>query len=91
MVEALKMAAKIALIAIITTAIIALFATVQIPGLDFSLFNQGLASALALAYHWCPGLQIVTPLAIGMMGVYLSILLFHYAMIGVRWIMKVNE
>lgn len=91
MVEALKIAAKVALIAVITTAIIALFSTVQIPNLDFTYFSQGLNTALALAYNWCPGLQIVFPLAVGMAGVYLAIILFHYAMIGVRWIMKVNE
>lgn len=91
MVEALKIAAKVALIAVITTAIIALFAGVTIPGLNFQYFTQGLSSALAIAYHWCPGLQIVFPVAVAMFGVYLSILLFHYAMIAVRWVMKVNE
>lgn len=91
MVEALKIAAKVALIAVITTAIVALFAGIQIPGLDFTYINQGLSTALAFAYHWCPGLQVVFPLAVAMAGVYLAIMLFHYAMIGVRWIMKVNE
>lgn len=87
----MKIAAKVALIAVITTAIIALFAGVSIPGLDFSTFSQGLSSALAFAYHWCPGLSVVVPVAIAMAGIYLAILFFHYAMIGVRWIMKVNE
>lgn len=91
MVEAAKIAAKVALIAVITSAIIALFAGIQIPGLDFTYFTQGLQIALAIAYHWCPGLQIITPVAIAMAGVYLSIILFHYAMIAIRWIMKVNE
>lgn len=91
MVDAMKIAAKVALIAVITTAILALFAGVSIPGLDFTYFNQGLSTALALAYNWCPGLQVVFPLAVGMASVYLAIILFHYAMIAVRWIMKVNE
>lgn len=91
MFDGIKIAAKVALIAVITAAIVALFAVVKIPGLDFTYFSQGLNSALAFAYNWCPGLSIVVPVAVSMAGVYLAILLFHYAMIGVRWIMKVNE
>lgn len=91
MVEGIKMAAKAALIATITAAILALFAGVRIPNLDFTYFSQGLRTALAIGYHWCPALQVVFPVAVAMFGVYLSILLFHYAMIAVRWVMKINE
>lgn len=86
-----KMAAKVALIAVITAAIIAIFANVQIPALDFTLFSQGLNKAMAIMYHWVPASQVILPLAIAMLGVQLAILLFHYAMIAVRWVMKVNE
>lgn len=86
-----KIAAKTALIAVVTVAIIAVFATVQIPGLDFTLLSQGLSTVLALVYNWCPGAQLIVPVAVAMMGVYLAILLFEYAMIAVRWIFKVNE
>lgn len=86
-----KMGAKIALIAVITTAIILLFTTVQIPNLDFSLFSQGVSTALAIIYHWVPAAQVIIPLAISMLGVQLAIMLFEYAMIAVRWVMKVNE
>lgn len=86
-----KMGAKIALIAVITAAIIAIFASVQIPNLDFNLFNSGVSTALAIIYHWVPGSNIIVPLAISMLGIQLAILLFEYAMIAVRWVMKVNE
>lgn len=86
-----KMAAKVALIAVITGAIIALFANVQIPGLDFTMFGQALGKGLAILYHWVPGSNIIVPIAVSMFGVQLAIFLFHYAMIAVRWVMKVNE
>lgn len=91
MLDGIKMAAKAALIVGITAGIIAIFSVVQIPGLDFTYFSSGLSTALAIAYHWCPGLQIIVPVAIAMAGVYLSIILFHYGMIAVRWIFKINE
>lgn len=86
-----KMAAKVALIAVITAAIIAIFANVQIPNLDFTLFSQGISKAMAIMYHWIPASSVIVPLAISMLGIQLAILLFHYAMIAVRWVMKVNE
>lgn len=87
----IKMGVKAALIAVITVAIIAIFANVQIPNLDFSLFSQGLSTALAIIYHWCPAATVLVPLAITMLGIQLAILLFQYAMIAVRWVMKINE
>lgn len=89
--DIVKIAAKTALIAVITAAIIALFANVQIPGLDFTLFGQALGKGLAILYHWVPGSNVIVPLAFGMFGLQLAIMLFEFAMIAVRWIMKVNE
>lgn len=86
-----KMAAKIALIAVITTAIIVLFATVQIPNLDFTLFSTGINKALAIFYHWVPGASVIFPIAVAMLTLQLAIKLFEFAMIAVRWVMKVNE
>lgn len=91
MVEAMKIATKTALIAAIMAGIIAIMVLVKIPTLDFSLITQGLSTALAIGYHWCPGLSVVFPVAISMMGVYFAILGFHFATIAVRWIFKVNE
>lgn len=86
-----KMGAKIALIAVITAAILAIFATVQIPNLDFSVLSNGLGTALAIVYHWVPASQVIFPIAVSMLGIQLAIMLFEYAMIAVRWVMKVNE
>lgn len=89
--DIVKIGVKTALIAVITAAIIVLFSTVSIPGLDFSTFGQALGKGLAILYHWCPACSIVVPVATAMFGVYLAILLFEFAMIAVRWVMKVNE
>lgn len=86
-----KMGAKLALIAVITAAIVALFANLQIPALNFTLLNQGISTALAIMYHWVPASQVIVPLALSLLGIQLAILLFEYAMIAVRWILKVNE
>lgn len=86
-----KMGAKLALIAVITAAIILLFTTVQIPNLNFSTLSTGLSTALAIMYHWVPAAQILVPLAFSMLAVQLAILLFEYGAIAWRWIFKVNE
>lgn len=89
--EYVKIGAKLALVAVVTAAIIIIFANVQIPGLDFTLLNQGLGTALAVMYHWVPAAQVIVPLAISMLGIQLAILLFEYGAIAWRWIFKVNE
>lgn len=88
---ALKIAIKAALIAVVTTAIIVLFSTVQIPGLDFTTFSQALGKGLAILYHWCPACTIIIPVAFAMFSLWLAIMAFEFAMIAVRWIFKVNE
>lgn len=86
-----KMGAKLALIAVITAAIILLFTTVQIPNLNFSTLSTGISTALAIMYHWIPAAQVLVPLAFSMLAVQLAILLFEYGAIAWRWIFKVNE
>ena len=86
-----KMGAKIALIAVITAAVLLIFANVQIPNLDFTLLSQGLGTALAIIYHWVPAAQVIFPIAVSMLGIQLAILLFEYGAIAWRWIFKVNE
>lgn len=88
---AIKMGIRVGLVAIVTAAILVLFTQVQIPGLNFSAISGGLNTALAIVYHWCPGAQIIFPIAVTMMSVYLAILLFQFAMIAVRWVFKINE
>lgn len=86
-----KIAAKLALVSVVTVAIIALFTTVQIPGLDFTLLSTGISTALAIFYHWIPAAPIIFPIAVAMLGLQLSIKLFEFAMVAVRWVFKVNE
>lgn len=86
-----KIGAKVALIGVITAGIIALFATVQIPALDFALLSTGLNKALAIFYHWVPAASIIFPVAVAMLALQLAIKLFEFGMVAVRWIMKVNE
>lgn len=91
MVDALKIAAKVALIAIVTAAIILLFSTVTIPGMDFTVFGQALSKGLAIVNHWCPAFAIVFPVAVAMFSLQLAIILFEFGAIAWRWIFKVNE
>lgn len=86
-----KMGAKLALIAVVTAAILIIFANVQIPNLDFTLLSSGVSTALAIIYNWVPGSNIIIPIAFSMLGVQLAILLFEYAAIAWRWVFKVNE
>ena len=89
--DAVKIAVKTALIVVITAAIVALFATIQVPSLDYTLVSQGVGSCLAVLYHYIPVAQVIIPLALGLLSFELAYYAFKLAMIAVRWVMKVNE
>lgn len=91
MTDALKIAVKAALIAVITAAVVAIFANIQIPALDYTLMLQGLGVALAVLYHYVPIAQTIVPLAFTMLSIQLAILTFRVGAIAWKWIMKVNE
>lgn len=89
--DAVKIAVKTALIVGITAAIVALFANIQIPELDYSLLTQSLGSVIAVLYHFIPVSQFIIPVVGIMLAFELAYYGFKMAMIAVRWVMKVNE
>lgn len=89
--DLVKIGVKTALIAVITAGILAIFANIQIPTLDFTLLTQGLGTALAVLYFYIPVASVIVPLALTMLAVQLGILTFKVGAIAYRWIMKVNE
>lgn len=89
--DAIKIAVKVGLVAVVTAAIVVLFATIQVPALDYSSFTNGLGVALAMFYYFCPIASVLMPIVYIAIGIIVSIKAFEVAMIGVRWIFKVNE
>lgn len=87
----IKMAVRAGLILTITAAVLILFSTLTIPGLDFTFFSQALSKGLAIAYHWCPGMTVVMPVVLICLGVIVAVKLFELAGMAFRWVMKVNE
>lgn len=86
-----KIATKTALIAVVTTAVLALFANIQIPAIDFTLITNALGVGLAVVYHWFPPAQVLMPIVLFLIGLDLALITFNFAMIAIRWIFKVNE
>lgn len=89
--DLVKVAVKTALIAVIMAGIVAIFAVIQVPSLDFTYLTQGLGVALAVIFHYVPISTVILPLGLSILTLELAILTFRIGMIAVRWIMKVNE
>lgn len=89
--DLVKIGVKTALIAVITTAIIALFANITIPAVDLTSFSQALGVGLAVMYHWVPVTVVLFPVVLGLIAFQLALWAFNLVMIATRWIMKVNE
>lgn len=91
MTDAVKIAVKTGLIAVITGAIIAVFATIQIPTVNYTAFTQALGTGLAVVYHYVPIATVLFPVVLGLLAFDVALRGFQLAMIAVRWVMKVNE
>lgn len=91
MVDALKIAAKVALIVVITAGIIALFTTPIIPGVNLTEFNQAVATGKAIVAYWVPGYQIWLTVAFALLAFRLALWTAQLGFLAVRWVLKVNE
>lgn len=91
MAKALSIAAKVAMIIVVTAGIMVLFSNIQIPVLDYTTFRQALNAGVAVVYHWCPVAVIIMPLILAMVSLRLAILAFEVGAIAWRWVFKVNE
>ena len=91
MADLAKIALKTGLIVVIMVALWLVFANVQIPTLDFTVFTSSISMALAVVYHFIPAMQVIFPVVVSLIGIEFGILTFKYGMIAVKWLMKVNE
>lgn len=89
--DAVKIAVKTALIAVIMVALWAVFTQIQIPTLDFSVVFQSIGTSFAIISYWVPAFPTIWTTTLAMLGVLVALWTFRFAMIATRWIMKVNE
>lgn len=85
-----KIAVKIVVVASIMAAIVALFNVIQIPELDYSAFDV-IPTVVAVVEHYCPVMSIILPVAFGMVAILLTLYAVKFTLIGLKWVMKINE
>lgn len=86
-----KMAAKLALVVVITGAIVALFNIVTIPSFNISALNAYMTIAFTFATNWCPMFPWLFTTGIALLSLELGFMAFDVAAMAWRWIFKVNE
>ena len=93
MVDALKIAAKVAVIAVVMVAVFAVFANVALPTIDTTLYLvPAVAKGKAIIEFWGGSIMLQwLAVAFILLGVRVGILGFKIAMIAVKWILKINE
>lgn len=91
MTDAIKLAARVALIAVITLGIVALFAVLQFPAISFTVITQGLGTIYAIFNYYLPTAGAFMPLIFIALGIIVAIKAFEIGILGVRWVWKVNE
>lgn len=87
-----KMGVKIALVATITAAVIAIFANVQIPAIDTAQLSNAIGAGLAIYFHWTGNIGVTLwNIVLTLLAIELALLVFKVAKIAYRWILKINE
>lgn len=90
--DAVKIAVKAALIAVITVAVFALVSNVQIPTLDVSLLATAVGKGKAIIDYYAGWLSPILIAGLFLLSFHFVLLPgFHIAMIAVRWVLKINE
>lgn len=87
-----KIAAKTALIAVITTAILAIFLNVQVPVFNVNLVVQAIGKGRALVSYYCGPFITLVDIGLWLLGIrYVALPALHMGLLAVKWILKVNE
>lgn len=86
-----KMAAKAALIAVITGVIVAIFNNIQIPALDLSVFSAAVGKGKAMVLYWVPVFFPFLNFFISLVILEIALYTGYIVLIAFRWILKVNE
>ena len=86
-----KIAVKTALVATIVVAVYQIFVTIQIPTMTFTNLAILIGKMKAIMFFYLPWLQDYWSFIIVLCEVSLGIWGFYFAMLAIRWILKVNE
>lgn len=91
MTDIVKIAVRAGLVAVITGAVIALFAGLQVPAIDWRQFAQALAVPLALCRRYVPAFSFIWIATKWLLGVWLALQTFKVASLAWRWILRVTS
>lgn len=87
-----KIAAKTALIAVITGAILLVFANVQVPVFNVQLVVNAIGKGRAIVQYYCGPFITLVDIGLWLMGIrYVAIPTLHFSLLAVKWVLKVNE
>lgn len=92
MVDAIKIAVKIGLVALITAAVLVLFTQVTFPAFDTSILVQAVGKGKAILSFYVGDFMPLLALGFGLLTVrFIGIPAVRLVLLVFRWTLKVNE
>lgn len=90
--DAIKIAVKAGLIAVITAGIIALFVNIQVPVFNVQLVVNAISKGRAIVAYYCGPFITLVDVGLWLLGLnYIAIPTLHFSLLAVKWVLKVNE
>lgn len=92
MVDALKIAAKVAVVAVVMLAVFTVFSGITFPPIETLYLEPAVAKGKAIIEFWLGNIGLAwLSLSFILLGIRVAILTFKISMITIKWILKVNE
>lgn len=91
MIDSIKMAARVVALVGGFAAIVAIFALIRVPDINFDGIQSAVSSGLALLNHWIPGFSIFWAFARALIIASIALFGLTWVIIGVKWALKVSE
>lgn len=91
MVQALKMAARVATLVALGAALFYLFTIVQVPSIDLSGLLSPVSKGLAVFYHWIPGAALIWNFVKSLIAITIIVFSVRVVIIGLKWAFKISE
>lgn len=87
--QTIKFGARTVALGLVIGAIIAIFAAVQIPTPDYTVFSQAVGKGYAIMNYWIPGFSVLYNFILLVYGLWITIQVAKFSIAGLALILKV--
>lgn len=91
MADWIKIGIKAGLIVTVTALVIIILTQITFPQIDLTAFANGIRVGRAIIEYWFPYMAVLYNIFISLLLIEVAMMGLQVILIGIRWVLKVNE